>query len=336
MRRWRAALEPLFRSRRTSAPGSTKVISVASEPRPPPADARDACQDELLRLPLRERPAVDLVVGIDTSGSMHPELREVVRWLTNLELALRRKESDFQLLVVADHGRFRGGRTALELDAGRVDLPIGSRDAFETLIRSAREGPEPRWPQRLRPGSAKHLVVVTDDEAADPQGLAYLPALTKASGISQLTVHLLGGFDAEQLLEPGAPLATWRCPLGQAPGLAYQKAAQQTGGLRASLCSPRAQGELADRLAAWRTPAQAEQCLWLLPSPGPELAVDEVRAQTSSGGVLRLSEAHTTEACSGRPDGWRATGRLLALCQSTCAALREAGVTEVQVRVRCR
>ncbi len=347
-KRWREALEPLFKSRRGSAKVEAKVVSVSADPQPeqvPDAGAYGSCRGRLLTLPLWSEGAVDILVPIDTSGSMFPELKEVVSWLTALELSLRSGGLDFQLAVVADRGAFQRVRTPLALDGGLVQAAIGSQDAFETLIRNARTGDGVRWPQLLRPGATKHLVIVTDDEAADPSGLLYLPRLLEAADGAlgtpehpEIAVHFLGGFEAAAgaVLQPSARLADHRCrPGGVAPGLAYQRVAQATGGLRASLCSPEAMAALGTALADWAVPRRASSCLRLLSLEADERVV-EVRASALSRGVLRLHEAHNAEACVARKDGWLRSGRLLALCQSTCEALRESGFAALEVHTECR
>ena len=58
--------------------------------------------------------------------------------------------------------------------------------------------------------------------------------------------------------------------------------------------------------------------------------VMEVKAPSARGGVFRLYEARTSDACGGRKDAWRMAGRFFALCQSTCASLREGGYERVE------
>ncbi len=339
--RWRDALAPLFKPDRRKGHQPAAVIAVSSDPRAPSPE-QPQCEDAVERWPLHGVGSVDLVIAIDTSGSMIGELKDVVVWLSELELALRAKGLDFQLVVVADQRRLYRGSKRRELDAGQLQVEIDSRDALEALITATREGPAPHWQQLLRPGSTKHLVVVTDDEANDPTGLPYLAPLIKSAGgalggvgAPAFVLHLLGGFSAVppgELLAAEQPLAVGLCPGGVAAGLGYQRLSQQTGGTRASLCQPASYRALTQALVHWPLFNELIPCVWLIRR---ESTVVEARAMRGSFAGLRLSEAGTAEACLRRSDGYRISGPIFALCGSTCSALVDGGYDAVEVSTRC-
>ncbi len=339
MQRWRAALTPLFRYDRKLAFKPPALIAVSSEGKePPPPEPR--CEDRETHYPLHATGTVDFVIAIDTSGSMGWVLSEVVRWLGSLELALREKGANFNLIVVADHRSLY--RKKVARDAGAIQADIGSTDAMETLIRSAREGAGPRWTQLLRPGSVKHLVVVTDDEANDKRGLPYLgPLVEAANGMlgtedaPAFTFHLVGGFappNPQEVLPAQAPLVTQTCPEGQAPGLAYQRLAQVTGGTRTSLCYPSSFRAAARALVEWPVVDLTTSCVWLM---RPGSVVVSAWAERARGTSARLWEVHTASSCYGRKDSFLASGQVFALCESTCVGLSDAGFENINVLVRC-
>ena len=345
MRRWREALAPLFEPQRKVV-RSAPVIAVSGEAHESHVDAgvQPSCGDAVERLPLHGPGTIDFVVVVDTSGSMYEELPEVGRWLAELELSLRDSGLDFQLLVVADQRSLYRTSVRRPSDAGYVQVRVSSRDAFEVLIAAAREGPAPRWVERLRPGSMKHVIIVTDDEAADPRGLPYLRPLTEAAGGALGTAEapgfaldLLGGFEPrrhDQVLLSDEALATQVCFGGVAPGLGYQRVAQVTDGLRASLGHKDSYRALAEALASLPVRSAATSCMWLL---RPELmgqTLSEVRAIRGRS-VLRLAEARTAEACIGRSEAWRSAGQFFALCASTCAAISDAGYDTIELSTRC-
>lgn len=352
MKRWRKALLPLFFPDPRSEGKHAPVIAARGEGRDPMVDAgaQPACGAGAQQFSLGGTGALDIIIAIDTSGSMRPEIRDVLVWLTEVELVMRQQGVDFQMVVVADHAALRlalqrrpldGGS---QVDAGMVQAPIGSRDALEKLIASAREGPAPRWPELLRTGAAKHVVVVTDDEANDESGLSYLgPLATAAGGLlgppgsPDVTLHLLGGFEPPrpaEILGPDDPLATSKCKGGEAPGLAYQRLAQATRGLRASLCYPKSYRAFAGALLEWHTSKAAVPCMWLL-RPGVDArSIQEVGA-LGPRPSLRLWEAPGTHACPGRRDAYVTSGQVFALCSDTCATLRDAGYEMVTLSTRC-
>jgi hypothetical protein len=344
VKRWRDALEPLFKSRKGNDPVSAKVATVAAELEAPDAGVLEdaGCRGAVTTLPLQDHGTSDFLIAIDTSGSMRGELNDVVNWVSALELALKQHKVDFQLIVVADQGKVKKTRESSLVDGGKIQAEIGSQDTFETLIRSATTGPEPRWPQLLRPNAVKHLVVVTDDDAADKRGLPYLPVLANAAGGAlgtaekpELIVHLLGGFEPPTpLVMASVPPVTKVCRGGVRPGLGYQRVVRKTGGLRGALCSPDSLRAMVDALAAWPLPNQDNGCIWMLPLDEGARVV-EVKAPSARGGVFRLYEARTSDACTGRKDAWRMAGRFFALCQSTCASLREGGYEAIEVHSAC-
>ena len=344
LRRWRDALAPLFRIDRSKTHKATPVIAVSDEGREsiPDAGAQAVCEDAVQKLPLHGKGSLDLVIVVDTSGSMYFELKDVVAWLTQLELALRDKGVDFQLLVVADQRVLnRGQRQRREVDAGFIQVPVGSRDALDTLITAAKEGSTPRWHQLLRAGATKHLIIVTDDEARDPRGLPYLEPLVKAAEGSlgsvaapAFTLHLLGGFASipEGVLTPEQPLSSNLCPDGVAAGLGYQHLAQATGGLRAPLCQPAAHKALTAALVDWPLSGGTTSCVWLA---RPASRVVDARALSGHSTVLRLWEARNADACIGRRDAYVSSGQVFALCATTCAILMDAGYDEIELSTRC-
>ncbi|MBS1152444.1 MAG: hypothetical protein H6Q89_4142, partial [Myxococcaceae bacterium] len=121
-------------------------------------------------------------------------------------------------------------------------------------------------------------------------------------------------------------------PDGVAPGLAYQRLAQATGGLRASLCQPASYRALSEALADWPINSAPISCVWLLP---PSSHVVDALAVRDTSTLFRLSEARSSAACIGRHDAWLASGQAFALCGPTCATLVDAGYEFVEVSTRC-
>jgi hypothetical protein len=340
MLRWSEALAPLFRPRASRANKPARVI-VASGEAKEPAAPEPQCENRETHYPLHGLGTVDFLVAIDTSGSMAWVLADVVRWLGNLELGLRERGVDFTLIVVADH-RSLNEKARRERDGGQIQALIGSSDAMETLIRSARQGKGTRWPQLLRSGSVKHLVVVTDDEANDIRGLPYLGALIDAAEGSLGTpeapnfrFHLVGGFEPpnpEQVLTWHAPLVTATCSKGQAPGLAYQQLAQERGGTRSSLCYPASFQAVGRALVEWPVFDGTRSCVWLM---RPGSVVVSAYAERMHGTSRKLWETRTASSCFGRKDSYLSSGQIFALCDATCGGLSDDGFDSVNVLVRC-
>ena len=325
MNRWRAALAPLFEEK---AVRFTRPRLIPATPRPD-AEAADAgvCERQEQRLSLVMNQRFDVVVVVDTSGSMNSSLEMIARWLAELELRIREQHSDTQLLVLADQRRLNRKRA----DAG-VTVLVDSNDALEVLLTR-------QWVPLLRPAAELRLVVITDDEA-DPYGPGperFLSELTGRLEGRPFSFHVMGGFDTppEVVLPPSAPVASTLCysghELGLAAGVTYQALARQTHGLRASLCHP---GSRAALSAALLAVPSSQSCAWAL-----DLArhrVDEVNAIGPDVARNRLTWERAPGLCRGMRWSYLVEGPVVSLCPETCAALRQEGYDAIDVTLECR
>lgn len=332
MRRWREALAPLFMTGRSSN-GPTVLKAMPREtPSEPDADV-EPCKQKVERLALRAVPRMDLVVVVDTSGSMYRALPKVARWLGELEQQLVATRPDAQLLVVAEQ-RHLG--VPQKRDGGAFGLSVASNDALDVLLDGAK-GKE-RWVDSLRSGADLHLVVVTDDEA-NGSASDYFARLTELLGGSRFVLHLLGGLDTRKHfpLQPSSPLAQKTCYFegisGLAPGLVYQELARLTNGLRVPLCYADARQILTEELLKFPSTGANASCGWLLDSRG--YRVDRVEAVGPARPPSRLLEERVNSNCFGTRRSYRLAEPLLVLCEDTCTALKAEGYDAVEVTLEC-
>jgi hypothetical protein len=135
--------------------------------------------------------------------------------------------------------------------------------------------PEPNsWLALLRPASPVHIVVVTDDDPGWRTSSSFLKHITQAAGgelgtvkAPQFQVHGLLGMGvrgAESVVyDAEKPIVTVKCAVQ--PGVEYQRAAIQTGGLRGSLCSPAGIQAFGAALVARIGSATRQRCHATLP-----------------------------------------------------------------------
>ena len=330
MRRWKAALAPLFRSGgRLTGP---QVFHALPRETGSPDAGPAQCKPRVQRLAFVNRPSVDLVVVIDTSGSMATELPKIARWLAELELEIVTSKADAQLLVVAQQ---RDLNRRPKADGGSFNLGVQSNDALDVLLAGAKEGND-RWTDSLRSSADLHIVVVTDDNARG-RGAQYVARLTEALGGTRFSVNLLGGLDTADrgLLSADQPVAETTCSgdgfLGLNPGLGYQEAARLTNGLRAPFCYEASRRALSAELL--RAPPQLGTCAWWLDAPGHRVErVDAVGPRHPSTGLIR---ERVLSSCYATRRSYRLADSLLVLCESTCSALRSEGYDAVEVKLEC-
>lgn len=317
--RWKLALAPLLNEKRRRVAPSVLLA---------PDAGFASCQPEIDVL-IAERPLpVDLLVAVDTSGSMKgPGLEQVALFLGLLEHQLTMSRVDVRLLVLAAPGGID-----LPTDAGRVGHTINSNDGLEVILRTARD--QVSWLDALRPGVELRIALATDDEALELTELNQVQMrMAELLADRPYSFSVLGGFTATSALLPTDRTNNQVCSsaraLGVSPGLLYQQLAIATGGLRGSLCSDDSVLELATRLA---TPTrQAGRCHVEVQAGGRLTIV----ALTERNDEYSLLEEPVSSQCSGLRRSYTREGRLISLCPDTCGELKMLGANRLRVRLEC-
>jgi len=295
--------------------------------------------------------ATDVVVTLDTSGSMFRALPEVSNWLaTNFEPELRKEDGDARLIVVADLRLVerimrRDLRPRWAPSSSGINIPwaIQSRDSFEVLLKSAAAKKELSWLAATRPGSALHIVIVTDDDPVPRTAWDFVGRLTTLAGGALGTadaptfhLHALLGYrphPAAPVLRPEDDLATSVC--GQRAGVDYQIVAQETGGLRSSSCNRVSLDAFTTALTQELHAAGAGRCHATLPADMPPERLTSVRATSTSGARYELTRVLDPLACPGQPQAYELAGQNLLLCPDSCLALKRAGLASLELWRRC-
>jgi hypothetical protein len=331
--KWRSALEPVLRSKKHIEPQA----SVSPEPKKRDVEEPDAgCQPGRTSLLVKGAAAVDLVVAVDTSGSMMPAgLDAAADFLGRLEYRLVERGVDYHLIVLAEPDSLR-----LTTDAGVSRAVIGSNDGLDVLLRTAREN-APGWLQFTRPEAVLKLVLITDDRPWNRQAAQTLSSRLAATlPMRSPSFNIVGGFDAptiNPLLWPGDPVSTQRCagtmngaPLvGMDHGLAYQQVAVETGGFRASICVAESRARMIDVLSGVLD--SAPRCEWSL---NPQVRVRELRAKDHDGNSMYLIPERGPEQCRNLQRSYYLAPPMLVLCPATCTELTQRA-TELSVDVDC-
>lgn len=326
--RWRAALEPILRNARPIDP-----IAINRE-----ADAgvsvRKRCIAGEHVLPMAPRNPLDLVVAVDTSGSMWGAGLDITAdFIGRLEYQLVAQQTDYRLIVLAEPRVLK-----LTTDAGVTKASVQSHDGLDVLINTARDA-NPRWMQFVRDDSELRVLLITDDGpasgATEPDFTARL--ITAVSRTH--TFSVLGGFKAKTALTQEQPIVRReRCqgsfnskPMyGQDPGEVYQQVANVFGGVRASICDENSRDALL--LVFAQPPERSMKCEWTL---HPEVQLIDVRARDARGTEVFLVREPSVEGCPGLRHSYVLRKPLLAMCPETCAELKLRDMNEVKLRIEC-
>jgi hypothetical protein len=216
------------------------VVDSGTEPQPQPTDAAvvkpdvavipDGTCAAIEKEADLVRPPVDIVVALDTSGSMAPQVCNVSTNLTKFADnvgATTRVAAVYQMgfvlgtLTTALCGVYDPlAATALSKDAARylhVNTEVDSNNALSALIEQF-----PTYSKFLRPGSPTHFLVVSDDESRPMQAPAFKTEMERLLGHP---------FYFHAIVADGQNLC-----LGAAVGTQYLTLADMTMGQKLSLC----------------------------------------------------------------------------------------------------
>ncbi len=318
------------------------------------ADAGPACNPGPIRIALREN-KLDLVVAIDTSGSMYPNMSGVNDWLTkSLTPRLNDPTVDAQLMVLVDLEDFRlmvklserrqpGKPGIWKPSDGGINLhaEVQSSDALDVLLESASQ--PSGWLSRLRPDAAVHVLVVTDDSPMPGVAEKFIERLTKLAGdrlgpawAPKFAFHGLLGIETSAeawVLVPNRPAVERLAACGVNPGVEYQAIAQATGGLRGSVCHPASMNAFVDGLiGTLRTTVRCDSAL------PPNFPVDRpfaMRAIGRDGRTRMLDPAFDRFNCEQSSAGYLVSQHQVRVCPKSCEALARDGYDVVEATGRC-
>jgi len=302
-----------------------------------------------------QRTPADIIIAVDNSGSMTAEIGFVRERLNAFSQQIVDSGVDVRIILIsAPHSppaaARRGGDDDDESDEDEQDNglciapPLGSGSCpldsqLERYQHVAREVSShdalklitdtfPEWSARLRRGSNKMFVVVTDDDANDT-----------ALGFSQRVASL-----------PGLLFERWsfsgiycfgRCREAAAVGKVYDALVQQTHGVAGDLC----QQDFApvfDALARSVVEASGLACAWDIPAPPVGLSFDRGQVNVQYSGAVTpptaLLQVSSAARC-GAAGGWYYDDVLdpqrILVCPASCAALQSDRAAAIEVLFGC-
>jgi hypothetical protein len=303
----------------------------------------------------RLQPA-DIIIGVDTSGSMDEEIAFVQQNLNAFSQQIIDSGIDVRVILVAaeqpppampgifgfiDDDDDYGVCIAAPLGSGmcpadsnppvytHVNTEVGSNDVLSVLVSAY-----PSYKAQLRPDSLKTFVSVTDDDANDPP------------------INTAQGFiTAVQALEPTDPtmFSDWRyssiycftaCEQAAQVGAVHRDLVAQTQGIEGDLCLQDFK-PVFDALAQQVLEGVMLECDWEIPPPSSGEVFDAMKTNVQlllDGAPHMLGKAAEAAACADR-EGWHydneaAPARVVA-CPATCARIQAAKSAQVDILFGC-
>lgn len=303
------------------------------------------------------RPPVDVIVLVDTSGSMQEESVNVQNNINKMSDFLAASGVDYRVVMIASppNPLFPAGfgppsicvppPLAAASCASKPPLfrqvaqTVGSTDALKVLLSTY--DTKGKWDDFIRPDAFKAFIVVTDDNATSPT-----PTPVDATFDAELLKRGSGTFGTatarKYIFYPicGASDAdpTKTCGSGMVNnGQTYVDLAKRTGGRTYELCSkdfgPAFSG-VGKGLAA------AVACEILVPKPPAGETFDPTKVNVTyapTTGMPILVEQDASKPCSGGANGWQynADKTKIYLCGDICTKMKADPTGKVTVELGC-
>jgi hypothetical protein len=306
---------------------------------------------------------VDIIFGIDTSGSMAEEVAEVQKNLNAFSQQIIAAGIDVRVIMLASLKGTGAGSGGYAVDGPCIAPPLGSGQcpadskpptyvhldkkvtSWDVLDVFAKSYPD--YKPHLRENSLKNFVAISDDDATSQNN----PAGILVSGIFGNSIGLVPTIDtadkftdAVHALDPNSLMWTnWRysgifafsgtCPSaagGGAEGKVHRELVMRTKGVAGDLCLQNF-APVFDQLAKQVTATVSLACDWAIPPPPNGKAFDSNRTNvqlTLDGAAEGLAKIPTGKTCDDR-GGWHydddAKPTRVIACPASCKRIQSVG-----------
>lgn len=240
-----------------------------------PSVIDDSCLSATEQASISEALPVDIIITIDSSGSMDEEINAVRQNINqNFAQIIGNSGLDYRIILIAEYGPSPSSNNTVcftaplsgEQDCSNpaatpanterfrhYDSYVHSHDAFYKMLATF-DAPEPNgnaptgWQEWLRPGSAKAFLLFTDDDNQGYSDITFDEALLNLPGghfgtvddrnyIFHSIIGMAGKTVPTDAWLPTEPVEPNRCaPGSESSAVDYQKLSILTGGLRFPLC----------------------------------------------------------------------------------------------------
>ncbi len=301
----------------------------------------------------------DIIIAVDTSGSMDEEIAQVQQNLNNFATIIVNSGIDVHVILLADagicipaplgNGACNGADEKLPTYRHVLET-VNSTDALQKFISTY-----PQWKDALRPDASKTFAVVSDDDsdlsaasftaqlqALDPPTFQNFKfdAIISFDDPGVCTVCLLGG--CAMCASKCCNTQLFCAPISAAEGKVYKQLVQQTGGVIGDLCTQNFGPVFADMGTAV-VEGSSISCSYDIPKPD-EGMVDPGKVNVSytpgGGGAEQaiLAAPGGVSGC-GQKGGWYYDDPMnptkIIMCPTTCAALQGDVGGKVEVIFGC-
>lgn len=312
---------------------------------------------------LNTRGPADVIIAIDNTPSMANEIEEVRANMNRLSEMVSNQGLDLNIILIScfsenclkqSHwhticidppvgAEGACGESEYTDDSNlpnylHVDESIESVKALENIVSTHKQ-----WEDMIRDNSAKHVVVVSDDNdywsAVDFH--KKFTALDKRLNDYQFhgIFAYLGKEDACGL-SLDDPCCTYSAPDGE--GVVYKELVEETNGVSGNLCLQDFD-PVFDELAGAVVTSARLNCQWDIPDPPSGMTLDpnlvNVVYLDGTGNSFLIGRVRTAEECSKVEQAWyyddQDHPRLIHVCPQTCDWIQESKEAQIDIQFGC-
>ncbi len=271
----------------------------------------------------------DIIVVIDTSGSMSAEAAFVQAQMNSFSIQIEAANVDSHIILISSNEVCIAaplGSGACPADSNpptyfHVDQSVGSTNALQLTLDRYDD-----YSQYLRPTAVTHLVIVSDDNS-DLDAPSFIGQfVAKSPHLSDFVAH--GIIAPEDGFSSCANMTTC-CGLAADQGSVYQALIAATGGVEGNLCEQEFQ-PIFQAVAQQVIGGASLSCSFEIPPPPPGEAFDKdqvnVEFDDGNGGSLEIGRVDSAAACGGVTNGWHYDNpddpNVIVLCPQTCGEVQ--------------
>lgn len=273
---------------------------------------------------------VDIIIAIDSSGSMKEEKQAVQLNLNAFAKDIASKNIDHHVVLIGSGMCVPPplGAPGCKNSAAfqHVNVSVGSTDGLQKIIDTY-----PQWQGFLRAGAQRHFIMITDDNSKKDANWfknEQLPKLTNPGFPGGFTFHSIVGWAPQVIPFIG-------CIGAAGHGTVYIELSQKTGGELASICAtqlgvPPDWSQLFQKIGQNVASTVKVTCTYALPAQKDGKAVDPAsislsfkKSDGSDGTVPRVQDS---ASCPATSHGWYydnpAAPAAAVLCPESCKQLK--------------
>lgn len=297
---------------------------------------------------MNQKQPADIIFVIDDSGSMSTEIASVAANMNNFSTKIINSGVDVHVVMISSYPSNDGICVNPPLGSGgcpvkdnnppkytHIDAKVGSNDALQKVLDHY-----PDYKDLLRPDSAKHVVVVSDDNSSLSANAFDAAFKALDPSLAEYKLHAIcGAKDSGDILWCAQNAIC--CAFTAKAGKVYMDLINKTGGEWGDLCLQNFT-PVFDVLSTQVIENASLACEWVIPDPMGDdpIDFDKVNVDFDNGmNVQTIGKVETVADCANVSDGWYYDDPVkptkILVCPQTCAKIQGVANAKINIKFGC-